>query len=115
QAARAVALAPARVVVAGYEEPSLVFLLGSHTRFASGGAAAAAIATRTAAVAIVSARDTAEFLAAARDRHVVPRRVADVRGIDPVHGRRVELGVWVSSRWSAARAVRPASSARRHE
>lgn len=95
QASRIAAPAPARIVVTGYEEPSLVFLLGTSTRFADAAGAATALGSRAAAAAIVSGRSSPAFLAAARRGHFAPRRVADIRGIDPVHGRPVELGVWI--------------------
>jgi 4-amino-4-deoxy-L-arabinose transferase-like glycosyltransferase len=98
QAARAAAPAPAAAVVVGYDEPSLVFLLGERTRFERPAPAAAALEARSAAVAIVTAREAPAFLGAANREHLVLRRSAIVRGIDPVHGTPVALEVWVPDR-----------------
>jgi 4-amino-4-deoxy-L-arabinose transferase-like glycosyltransferase len=68
------------VTVAGYEEPSLVFLLGSDTVL--GDAADAAQAIAEGRPAIVEARQTAPFQAALATQHVAARRAGEGAGLD---------------------------------
>jgi 4-amino-4-deoxy-L-arabinose transferase-like glycosyltransferase len=68
------------VTVAGYEEPSLVFLLGTATEL--GDAAAAADAIAEGRPAIVEARQTAAFQAALAADGVKARRAGEGAGLD---------------------------------
>ncbi|HEY2179321.1 MAG TPA: glycosyltransferase family 39 protein, partial [Caulobacteraceae bacterium] len=68
------------VTVAGYEEPSLVFLLGSATEL--GDAADAAQAIAEGRPAIVEARQTPAFQAALTAQHVAARRAGEGAGLD---------------------------------
>lgn len=94
RAARAAVPAPAPAVVVGYDEPSLVFLLGERTRFEGPAQAASALEAGSAAVAIVAAHSAPAFLRAAARGRLRLRLRASVHGIDPVHGRAVALEVW---------------------
>jgi 4-amino-4-deoxy-L-arabinose transferase-like glycosyltransferase len=71
---------PGPVTVAGYEEPSLVFLLGTETEL--GDAADAADAIADGRPAIVEARQTGAFQAALATDHVSARRVGEGAGLD---------------------------------
>jgi 4-amino-4-deoxy-L-arabinose transferase-like glycosyltransferase len=73
------------VAVAGYAEPSLVFLLGADTRLGEGSDAADAIADGR--PAIVEARQQAPFDAALKARGVIARQVGQVEGLDYSKGR----------------------------
>jgi 4-amino-4-deoxy-L-arabinose transferase-like glycosyltransferase len=68
------------VTVAGYEEPSLVFLLGSDTEL--GDAADAAQAIAEGRPAIVEQRQTVAFQAALAAQHVAARRSGEGAGLD---------------------------------
>jgi hypothetical protein len=68
------------VTVAGYEEPSLVFLLGTGTEL--GDAAAAADAIAEGRPAIVEARQTAAFQTALGANGVKARRAGEGAGLD---------------------------------
>lgn len=68
------------VTVAGYEEPSLVFLLGTATELGDASAAADAIAEGR--PAIVEARQTAPFQAALAADGVTARRAGEGAGLD---------------------------------
>lgn len=80
-------------VVAGYDEPSLIFLLGTNTRIASG-AAAAMEAAETGGLAIVEDRERSAFLAglAAQDTEAFP--VDGLAGYDYSRGRAENLTIY---------------------
>jgi 4-amino-4-deoxy-L-arabinose transferase-like glycosyltransferase len=91
-------------LVVGYHEPSLVFLLGTRTRFVDAGEAAAALRGGPGTAAIVTSSSAPEFVRAARAHGTDVQQISTIEGIDPVHGRPVELGVWsVRSRPGASR------------
>ena len=71
---------PGPVTVAGYAEPSLVFLLGAETELGDGQDAAAAIAEGR--PAIVEARQDAAFQAALVSAGVTAQRVGSGAGLD---------------------------------
>jgi hypothetical protein len=68
------------VTVAGYEEPSLVFLLGTATDLGDASDAAEAIAEGR--PAIVEQRQTAPFQAALAAAGVMARRAGEGAGVD---------------------------------
>lgn len=80
------------VTVAGYDEPSLVFLLGSETEFADAKAAARAI--NEGRPAIVEARQHGAFAALLARYHLRAQAVATVSGLDYSEGRPVTLTIW---------------------
>jgi hypothetical protein len=88
------------VAVAGYAEPSLVFLLGADTELSGPGDAARAIAEGR--PAIIERREDGAFQAALADRGVAAREAGAVAGLDYSNGRRDLLRVY-----------RPAPSAER--
>jgi hypothetical protein len=73
------------VTVAGYAEPSLVFLLGADTQLGAGADAARAIADGR--PAIVEARAQGDFSTALGALHVGARQVGEVAGLDYSKGR----------------------------
>jgi 4-amino-4-deoxy-L-arabinose transferase-like glycosyltransferase len=75
---------PAGIVIdtVGYNEPSLVFLLRGATRAVGADQAAADIASRQGALALVSTRDDAAFRAALAARGMQPVRLGETTGID---------------------------------
>ncbi len=85
-------LAGRGLAVAGYAEPSLMFLAGTQTQFlASGAAAAAALAAGRASIVLVTDRDLPGFNAAAAALGLHPRQRAAIRGFNYSRGRWVEL------------------------
>jgi len=94
RAAASVAQPGVPVLVVGYHEPSLVFLLGTRTRLVDAETAASALAAHQSAVAIVAGTSISEFLRLARARALDLQSVARVDGIDPVHGHPLELEIW---------------------
>jgi 4-amino-4-deoxy-L-arabinose transferase-like glycosyltransferase len=94
QDVRSVDAGKSPALVVGYHEPSLVFLLGTRTRFVNAEQAAAALKDGASTVAIVHSASEAAFREAAADRDVGLRKISSVEGIDPVHGRSTELAVW---------------------
>ena len=76
---------PGPVTVAGYAEPSLVFLLGTDTEL--GVVAEAATAIAEGRPAIVELRDVAAFQAALAERSVTAQLVGSVSGLDYSNGR----------------------------
>jgi 4-amino-4-deoxy-L-arabinose transferase-like glycosyltransferase len=78
-------VAPGPVTVAGYAEPSLVFLLGADTQLGDGVDAAAAIAQGR--PAIVESREAGPFTAALAADGVAARAIGQVEGLDYSKGR----------------------------
>jgi hypothetical protein len=82
------------VLVVGYREPSLVFLLGTQTRFVDAKGAVDALEAHRSSTAVVAGASSQELVRLADARAVDLQSVAKIGGIDPVHGRPIELGVW---------------------
>jgi 4-amino-4-deoxy-L-arabinose transferase-like glycosyltransferase len=80
--------------IAGYYEPSAVFLLGTKTRLTDAGGAAAAL--ELGGAAIVEGRIEAEFLAAATTRGHALRALAAVKGLNYSDGREVKLTIYMA-------------------
>ncbi|HLZ83696.1 MAG TPA: glycosyltransferase family 39 protein, partial [Caulobacteraceae bacterium] len=76
---------PGPVTVAGYAEPSLVFLLGADTELAGPDEAADAIAEGR--PAIVEERNDAAFRAALADQGARAAYIGAVKGLDYSNGR----------------------------
>lgn len=93
QAAELVAQRPHQgaVVVAGYAEPSLVFLLGTDTVLTSGEAAAEHLTKGPAALVLVSDREEERFYAHAARIGVRPVVVGMVKGFNYSRGKKVVL------------------------
>lgn len=85
-------LTPGPVAVAGYAEPSLVFLLGTPTELATPAGAARAVAEGR--PALVEARVEPTFRAALGRSGTGARMVARVSGYDYSDGRPVALTLW---------------------
>ncbi|MFD2234711.1 ArnT family glycosyltransferase [Phaeospirillum tilakii] len=79
------------VTLVGFSEPSAVFLLGTDTRFASAGEAAATLATRRGALVLVADRDEPGFRQACAGQAVTPQVVGKVKGFNYSRGRPVLL------------------------
>jgi 4-amino-4-deoxy-L-arabinose transferase-like glycosyltransferase len=75
------------LAVAGYAEPSLVFLAGTGTRLVVASEAAKALARHEVALTLVEDADDAAFHAALAARHVVPDPVGSVDGFNYSNGR----------------------------
>ncbi len=85
---------PGPVAVAGYAEPSLVFLLGARTELTDGFAAAEAVADGR--PAIVEARERAAFLAALKADGARAALAGEVKGLNYSKGRPVDLYLYRS-------------------
>lgn len=83
------------VVVAGYSEPSLVFLLGTDTEFAGGDGAAQNLAGHPTALSLVSDREESAFQAAASRLGVKPQAVGVVKGFNYSRGKPVVLTAYM--------------------
>jgi 4-amino-4-deoxy-L-arabinose transferase-like glycosyltransferase len=83
---------PGPVAVAGYAEPSLVFLLGADTELGDAGGAARAIAEGR--PAIVEGREAGAFRAAVAGLGASARPLGEVKGLDYSNGRRDILDVY---------------------
>jgi 4-amino-4-deoxy-L-arabinose transferase-like glycosyltransferase len=93
--------------LAGFSEPSAVFLLGTRTRLVDGAGAARHLADRPGAVVAVEAREMPGFRAAAVALALDPRELGAVAGFNYSRGRAQTLTLF---RAEASRA--PASIAR---
>jgi hypothetical protein len=80
-------------IIAGYVEPSLVFLLGTDTRIATG-AGAADIAARQGGLAVIEDRENAAFLAGLAARDVQAFAVDRFDGYDYSHGRKARITIY---------------------
>jgi 4-amino-4-deoxy-L-arabinose transferase-like glycosyltransferase len=80
------------VVVVGYSEPSLVFLLGTATRLLTAPAAAAALAAG--GTALVSGSERAAFRAALAAHGLAATAEGRVGGLDYSNGKRVDLTLY---------------------
>ena len=85
---------PGPVAVAGYEEPSLVFLLGARTELGDAQAAAAAISDGR--PAIVEARQLPAFLSELKVDDASATPVGEVNGLDYSKGHAVSLFLYRS-------------------
>jgi 4-amino-4-deoxy-L-arabinose transferase-like glycosyltransferase len=83
------------VVVAGFSEPSAVFLLGTDTRLTNGGEAATILATRPKTLVLISEREEEAFRASAAARGIAPLVVGRVRGFNYSRGQAVVLTAYV--------------------
>jgi 4-amino-4-deoxy-L-arabinose transferase-like glycosyltransferase len=86
--------APVPVVAVGYAEPSLVFLLGTRTRFLPADPAAQYVTATRGAAALVSDHDDAAFRRALAARGWQPRRIDSVEGLDYSNGRHLVLTLY---------------------
>jgi hypothetical protein len=91
--------------VAGYAEPSLVFLLGADTELAGPDEAADAIVEGR--PAIVEGRDEVAFQAALAQGGVRASPIAAVEGLDYSKGRTETLRLYVPPLGAASGATRP--------
>ena len=92
---------PGPVSVAGYGEPSLVFLLGTRTELGDADDAAAAISDGR--PALVEARQLRAFWAALKTQDADAAIVGEIRGIDYSKGKPVDLFLYRSLEAGAQR------------
>ena len=85
---------PGPVAVAGYGEPSMVFLLGAHTELGEADDAASAISDGR--PAIVEARQRAAFLAALKTQDGAAAPAGEIKGLDYSTGKPVDLFLYRS-------------------
>ena len=85
---------PGPIAVAGFEEDSIVFLLGTRTEHGSGEVAAAAISEGRPAV--VEAHEMKEFQEALRAQEARAALVGEVKGLDYTKGKPVDLFLYRS-------------------
>lgn len=82
----------APVAIAGYNEPSAVFLLGTQTALTTPAAAADRLLSRAAGAAIIEAAQQAAFLAALNGAAAEP--LATIDGVNYSNGRNVSLTIY---------------------
>ena len=86
------------VVVAGYAEPSLVFLLGTATKLTGGPDAAGILAKLPETLVLVSDREDAAFRAALQKDGISVDALGQVSGLDYSNGRAVTLTLYETAR-----------------
>jgi 4-amino-4-deoxy-L-arabinose transferase-like glycosyltransferase len=79
------------VAIAGFSEPSAVFLLGTDTRLTTASEVASILATRPHALVLVSDREEEAFRAAGITRGISPVAVGKVRGFNYSRGQAIVL------------------------
>ena len=85
------------VAIVGYDEPSLVFLLGTATKPLDAAAAARYVAATPNGLALVEARDDDAFRHALAVLGRAPRALGHVDGIDYSNGKRMTLTLYAAS------------------
>ncbi len=81
------------VITAGYDEPSLVFLLGTDTRIETGKTAADAAAA-TGGLALIDTRQRAAFLAGLSEDRAAARAVDELSGLNYSTGRKEQITLY---------------------
>jgi 4-amino-4-deoxy-L-arabinose transferase-like glycosyltransferase len=90
-----------------YDEPSLVFLLGTDTKLVDvRGAAAHLLHDPACALVLVGAKERDAFLSLTAAGGLQPRAVARIRGVNYSNGKRVDLTLYAGSPAGAAPAIR---------
>ena len=88
------ALPDAAIAVSGYNEPSLIFLLGTATKIVPGGDAAGVLASNPGAVALVEGREEGPFRQAFARLGKTPRILGRVSGLDYSNGKLIVLTLY---------------------
>ncbi|MGH7126005.1 MAG: ArnT family glycosyltransferase, partial [Stellaceae bacterium] len=86
------------VVVAGYAEPSIVFLLGTATRLSTAAEAAAIVSKLPDTLALVSNREDAVFRAVLERNGISVDSLGEVSGLNYSNGRAVTLTLYEIAR-----------------
>ncbi|MBX9635793.1 MAG: glycosyl transferase, partial [Magnetospirillum sp.] len=81
------------VAAAGYSEPSLVFLLGTNTRFVTGAGAAQHLAAHPRTLVVVTNRELPAFAQSATELGLVVEQFGQVDGINYSRGKPTSLAV----------------------
>lgn len=84
------------VAIAGYSEPSAVFLLGTGTELTGGAGAARHLIRYPGSAVIVEAREADDFHTFLFHAQATAREVARVEGLNYSNGRRVRLVIFVA-------------------
>jgi 4-amino-4-deoxy-L-arabinose transferase-like glycosyltransferase len=84
------------VAVAGYSEPSLIFLLGTDTKLVDGAAAAEFLVSDPAAIVLIEGRAEGGFRRAAEEAGLNPREIGRVAGLDYSNGRLTVLTLYTA-------------------
>jgi 4-amino-4-deoxy-L-arabinose transferase-like glycosyltransferase len=80
--------------LAGFIEPSMLFLTGTETRLTDGGASAADAKAAEGGIAAVEERESAAFAARLKEREVEAIEVGAVDGLNYSNGRKVHIRIW---------------------
>jgi 4-amino-4-deoxy-L-arabinose transferase-like glycosyltransferase len=80
--------------LAGYIEPSMLFLTGTETRLTDGGASAADAKAGEGGLAVVESREQAAFGTRLVQRDLEAVEVGTVDGLNYSNGRKVHLRIW---------------------
>ena len=84
-----------QLILAGYKEPSAVFLLGTRTALVSGTEAAGMFMGKCQAVAVIEEREKASFLAGLPVGGSTLEPVSKVKGLNYSNGKWVNLSIFV--------------------
>jgi len=81
-------------VIAGYYEPSAVFLLGTPTVMTNGSDAARYLAEHRGSAAVIELREQQAFQSSAQSRNLILRPLAEINGVNYSNGKDVSLTVY---------------------
>jgi 4-amino-4-deoxy-L-arabinose transferase-like glycosyltransferase len=80
--------------LAGYIEPSMLFLLGTETRLTDSGTSAADAKAGEGGLAVIEDREQAAFTARLREKEVEAVELGAVDGLNYSNGRKVLIRIW---------------------
>jgi hypothetical protein len=80
--------------LAGYIEPSMLFLTGTETRLTDSGASAADAKAAEGGLAAIEDRQAAAFAARLKERELDAAEVGAVDGLNYSNGRKVHIRIW---------------------
>lgn len=80
--------------LAGYIEPSMLFLLGTETRLTTGGASAADAKAGEGGLAAIEDREAAAFAERLKVKEVEAVELAAVSGLNYSNGKKVHIRIW---------------------
>jgi 4-amino-4-deoxy-L-arabinose transferase-like glycosyltransferase len=80
--------------LAGYIEPSMLFLLGTETRLTDSGASAADAKAGEGGLAVIEEREQAAFMARLKEKEIEAVELGSVDGLNYSNGRKVLIRVW---------------------
>ena len=84
-----------QIVTAGYREPSLVFLVGTHLKMQNGEEAAAFLKGDGCKIAFIAEKERARFEQGIINHAITPKRFQTIKGFNKNGGRKMTIDVYI--------------------